>query len=163
MVIDGCNGDVCDFEIDIISGIGSPNISISPAQAISAPDTVCPGQAIKATYPLVTHATEYQWTVNGTPVNTMDNTLVHTTPLNQPDGPYEICLLKAKNPCDEKDINVCKTVNIKAILPVERFDTICKGANVTVGNRTFNQNGDYSVTKGLRVDAIVLSIYTLPF
>jgi len=146
MVIDGCNGDVCDYEIDIISGIGSPNINITPGQAISAPDTVCPGQLIRATYPLVTHATEYQWTVNGTPVNTLNNTLVHPTPLTQPDGPYEICLLKAKNPCDEKDINVCKTVYIKAILPVERFDTICKGANVTVGNRTFNQNGDYSVT-----------------
>lgn len=61
LMIDGWTADVCNFEIDVVSGSITPPPPSQPEQP-SGPTAVCPGATVEYTIPSVEGAGYYLWT-----------------------------------------------------------------------------------------------------
>ncbi len=75
LMIDGWIGDVCNFEIDVVSGSVEPP-PVSQPEVPQGPTKVCPGATVTYTIPEVPGAGYYRWTAPaGASINGGGNTL----------------------------------------------------------------------------------------
>ena len=109
IVLDGCGGSVCDYEVEVISGstVGAPPANPGP---IAGPMTVCQGQGVNYSIAQVPAATIYTWSMTpslGTIGSNNNNaTVTFTTP-----GTTELCVSVA-NACYPNDTPSCKTITV---------------------------------------------------
>ncbi|MEZ4961500.1 MAG: hypothetical protein R2830_16855 [Saprospiraceae bacterium] len=133
LVLDGCAGDVCDFEIDLLAGSTLP---IMPGQ-ISGDTLVCPGVVSHYTVPS-NPSTTFTWSL--TPASA--GNLVGTNPNDSISvawttaGEAQLCVSTA-NPSACPDAVVCVTVH-SALLP-ETVETheVCENECATCAGVEF--------------------------
>ena len=82
LMIDGWTGDVCDFEIDVVSGSITPPPPSQP-ESPSGPTAVCPGAVVEYTIPPVEGAGYYLWT---SPAGSSINGGANSINIPAPDG-----------------------------------------------------------------------------
>ncbi len=149
VVIDGCGGDICDIDIDIIMGGDPPSVD-DPGVPILPPagfviDTVCPGAIdYNMTLDPVFGAGFYRWTIDDgsmvSSVETFDPELLYTFP----GGPtsygqeFDFCV-RALNECGASADSMCWTLVIAPLDTVYDPDiNLCEGdvtnwRGVTIG------------------------------
>lgn len=145
LMIDGWAGDVCDYTIDVLQGIGDVPPPIIPG-GITGTLQVCPGAMIDYSVPPSSTASNYEWTLvppigsiggNGTP----NATITYNAP-----GTAQLCVTPS-NACDEGP-PVCTTVISTLIPPTFCEADICigPGESVVCGGVTFTNPGVYQET-----------------
>ncbi len=137
VVFDGCGGDICDFQVNVLDGSTLPVPPEAPSN-ILGPETVCPGATSLYTVPVPNGAT-YTWSVSpagmgsivspnpGETVNVLWNNL----------GTAQICVT-ASNPCFPPTAPVCMTVTSQAIPPTNEDPmSICLGDCIPCAGQLF--------------------------
>jgi len=117
--IDGCNGTICTYWIEIVSGGGFYEVDnptgISCSDEDGDCDNICLGAAIDFTLDDCENAVDYVWTIDGV----VDETLTDQTVAIDffTEGTYEICGY-GQNVCHVSE-TVCTTVNVEAVDDVD--------------------------------------------
>lgn len=155
MVIDGCSGAICDYEIEIIEGStgGGPE---APAP-IDGMANVCPGDPQTYSIPPALAATEYIWTINppfGSIIGATDQTSVvvnWTTP-----GTAVLCV-ETSNICETNPVPSCITVTNEVVPFTFEEHELCLGQSVICAGQSYSVPGAYNVnfTSWLGCDSIV--------
>jgi hypothetical protein len=97
IMLDGCSGSVCDYQVVATQGITVPVLQ-DPTE-ITGPFQTCPGGTVTFTVDDPDFATTFYWTVDGVPVTSLGPDLEYTFPSGTPEGIYEVCLENAENAC----------------------------------------------------------------
>ncbi len=135
-VMDGNGGDICNYEINVVSGSTQVPL-LSTTGPITGVLNACPGSMLTYTTPYLPAATIYQWTVNGSTVDT-DTSLTYTWPAA---GTYQLCVT-AKNVCDAAT-PTCLFVTIADIPPTIYTEHLCGGDSFMVADTVLYQAGFY--------------------
>jgi hypothetical protein len=118
-VIDGFNGDFCEFQINVLQG-STEVMAPTGVPVIDGPDTICTGGVGDFTVSGVSGATEYLWEFNGNQI------------YGEPDirfffdttGQYDLCVTPY-NPCFGNGITTCKTIVVDQLPTAFIDETIC--------------------------------------
>ena len=123
LVIDGAWGDVCSFDIAVLSGnTNPPNVANLSPQIVLSDNTVCPGQTITANVqPPIFGAGVYSWTVNGEPIAYDQQSDLEIMVA----GPVQICVTPS-NPCSQ-GVQNCTTINVAELPIISESVTLCDG------------------------------------
>jgi gliding motility-associated-like protein len=97
IMLDGCSGSVCDYQVVATQGITVP--VLEDPTVITGPAQTCPGGTVTFTVDDPEFATTFYWTVDGVPVTSLGPELEYTFPSGIAEGIYEVCLENAENPC----------------------------------------------------------------
>ncbi len=135
-VMDGNDGDICTYVIDVISGSTQVPL-LSSTGPITGVFDACPGSTLTYTTPYLPAATIYEWKVNGNVVG-QDTSLTYTWPS---EGIYQLCV-QAKNVCDEAT-PVCQFVNIETLEPTVYVENLCGGDSFVVADTVLYLAGFY--------------------
>jgi len=146
-VVDGCGGDVCDYEVNVLSGSTVPP---PPANAgpVSGPIKVCVGTSSTYTTPSVSGATIYNWTLSPTGLGTLANgtgTSKVVTWGNTP-GTVQVCVSTA-NACNTNPFQSCLTVEIipRPTAAISGSGILCQGSSTPVNlTVTFTGEGPWT-------------------
>ncbi len=95
VMLDGCAGDICDFEITATQGITAPLLA-DPTE-ITGPSTMCAGETAMFTVDEPGFAAAFYWLVDGEDRTTSSRSIEVTIPPGTPDGIYRVCLYNAEN------------------------------------------------------------------
>ena len=111
LLIDGCNGQLCDYLIDFVQGVYTPGLSEDLSDAGSVDPVVCPGQDSWTAFasPAISGAAGYIWDGVPWPPGYVTSTLADLDieiPTNATPGTYTICVT-AFTGCDTTDTPVC--------------------------------------------------------
>lgn len=142
-VVDGCDGDVCDFDVNVLVGstVGNPP---NPPGTINGPTSVCEDDISNYSISPVTGATQYNWTL--TPsigfVDTMGTENAAIT-WNGGSGSATLCV-DVENLCFSNPNNSCITIDINPEAETMLMETVCDGDCVMVGNNTYCTTGNYT-------------------
>ncbi|MCB9332119.1 MAG: gliding motility-associated C-terminal domain-containing protein [Lewinellaceae bacterium] len=114
IVLDGCGGNVCDFDIAVTQG---STVAVPPDNPgpISGPDVACAGQSSNYGIDPVSGATIYNWTITPASAGTLNTNGPNATVnwSNNP-GTAEICVSPA-NLCEVNSTTSCFTVDVLPI------------------------------------------------
>ncbi len=142
LVIDGAFGDICSFQVNVLSGsTTAPNVAqVTPN--IIAPSEICQGGTMNISVnPPVFGAGAYLWTLDGTEVAT-DRVSTITAP-NEP-GTYTLCV-DPYNPCSQ-GIQGCFTFDVVPPIPEPRDIPLCEGRTYSFAGETYTDAGVFTVT-----------------
>jgi len=133
-VADGCGGDVCDYDINVLSGSTVPPPPANPAP-IMGPDTVCVGTTANYTTSAVSGATIYNWTLTPSGIGTLPTgtgTSKNVTWGNTP-GTATLCVSTA-NACITNPVQECIEVVVipKPTADISGSGVLCQGTPGTV-------------------------------
>ena len=134
-VMDGNQGDICNYTIHVIEGSTQVN-PLSSSGLIEGPFDICPGQKTYTTTG-ETGATDYLWMVDGVQVAQGQTVNLNWTA----PGTYELCV-QASNACDEAPAS-CQTINVTTIAPQIVEASLCPGECLDVADTTLCDAGDY--------------------
>ncbi len=137
LVMDGAFGDNCDWKFTVISG-STQVAPLTTSGNISGDQTVCPDLPFLYSVNAPSGATEFDWTVNGSTINTVADFIEYTFPN---DGNYTICVT-AKNACDEAP-PTCTIVQVNSVPDTEIIDILCEGDSFLVANTVIYEGGFY--------------------
>lgn len=137
LVMDGAFGDNCDWQFTVISG-STQVAPLTTSGNILGDETVCPNSPFTYNINAPTGATEFDWTVNGSAINTAADSIEYTFPN---DGDYTICVT-ARNACDEAP-PTCTIVQVNSVPDTEIIDILCEGDSFFVANTVIYEGGLY--------------------
>ncbi|MDF1866584.1 MAG: gliding motility-associated C-terminal domain-containing protein [Saprospiraceae bacterium] len=120
-VMDGSNGDICNYTVNVTEGTTQVG-ALQPLDQITGPAKACPNDIQTFTVPHVDGANFTNWTINGTFVSGVADTLEYEF---SNDGTYQICY-DAFNVCDTIP-SVCTSILIESRPPVVFDEIICEG------------------------------------
>ncbi len=141
VVVDGYSGDICDFTVDVTSGIAEAPDVVGTANII-VPPAMCPGGTYPFTSTGVTGAGIFEWTLEGNVIGYNPEEAI-----TMPDAPgtYEICVTPS-NPCNT-GAQACTQVNVEALPDIDLgLITICQGDVFTSDGFDFSTPGPHSYT-----------------
>lgn len=142
LVIDGANGDICDFALTVLSGsVTAPQITSGVAN-ILYPAPVCPGGNVTFSATSVFGAGVYTWTQDGTVIGY--NQEVN---LDMPnfETSFELCVTPS-NPCSPDGPEYCETIEVQYPDPEVLSETICEGDTYSYQGHSFSSTGNYTFT-----------------
>ncbi len=136
VVFDGCAGDICDFQVNVIQGSTIPQPPADPSP-IQGPTMVCPG-ATTSYFLFNQNAATFNWTlsppnsgnVSGSPGG---NIMVNWA--NNFVGMATLCVTSS-NPCFVGN-QVCLNINSAPIPPSSQSYNLCVGDCVPCAGQTF--------------------------
>ncbi len=137
LVMDGGFGDNCDWTFTVLNGT-TQVAPLTTSGNIDGDDSTCPNLPITYTLDFPTGATEFDWTVNGDPININSDTLEYTFPN---DGTYTICVT-ARNACSDAP-PTCELVQVQSVPNTDIVDFLCQGDSIEIGNTVIFQGGFY--------------------
>lgn len=161
LVIDGFQGDACDYAIDVTQGtVGAPP---TVPGGISGPTSVCPGASASYSVPPGAGIANYGWSLSpaiGTIVNDGDNAITVNFTAS---GVAQLCVTPS-NSCSSGS-PVCQMVISTPIPPTFQFITFCLGDTWSCGGQTYTQPGLQSFTydSWLGCDSVVNCVATAIF
>lgn len=140
IVLDGCNGNVCDYSVDVLEGstvgFAPPNPS-----AIMGQNIVCQGISADYTVEVASAATIYDWTLDPANAGTLDNqgeTLtIHWAPGFS--GTAELCVSTA-NLCYTSASASCLTIQVIPDATQSEDITFCPGDSVALNGQVYYQS-----------------------
>lgn len=142
LVIDGAFGDVCSFQVNVISGsTTAPDVSqVMPN--IVAPSQVCQGGNMNISVtPAIFGAGAYLWTLDGDEVATDRESMI-TAP-SEP-GTYTLCVTPY-NPCSQ-GVRRCVTFQVVPPVPMPMAVPLCEGRTFSFAGETYTDPGVFTVT-----------------
>ena len=136
LVIDGYDGDICDFDVTVVAGSTDPPDVSGPAQP-QGPIQICTG-GTASYFADVFGAGVYEWTLDGNVISYDQFTDITFTE----DGTYEVCVT-GSNPCSAGEQS-CITVDVGP-LPLEDLGdvTLCFGEIFEYQGYVFSETGTY--------------------
>ena len=115
IVMDGCAGNVCDLEIDVLSG---STVGVAPDDPgpITGPTPACAGSTTTYEIDPVNAATIYNWTITPSSAGTIneDDNEVTINWANNASGQVELCV-EVENLCFENNNPSCFTIDVTPI------------------------------------------------
>lgn len=161
LVVDGCAGDICDYQINIIEGSVQGIEPETPGPIDGAVDA-CPGAFVPYFITPTANTAEYIWTITpplGNVIGATDQNLLSVM-WNVP-GIAQLCVQTA-NACDTNLILSCTTINIQPIPPTTEILEACVGTSTICAGQSFSNPGTYNVnlTSWLGCDSLVTCIIT---
>ena len=154
LLLDGCRGSFCRYEIITAMGIQFPDLEPVPdlfdngALALGGDDIVCPGQVAEFFIDGDIFANSFDWTLTGpgqnASFNTETKTLSFSTAGFAPGGPYTVRLNSAENPCSQTGPIADATFTFFVEPLAEVFDevTVCaENFPFVIDGQTFNAPG----------------------
>ena len=155
-VIDGAFGDVCSFDINVVSGSTmAPDVDDTPAQIFSDLE-VCPGGLLDVSAEEVFGAGAYLWTLEGDQVATdLNSTIQFPSEL----GIYTLCVFPY-NPCDE-GVESCIDIEVVEPVPEPLLEVICEGDEFEIAGEIFTEPDVYDVFVPVNGDCDLLYELTL--
>ncbi len=155
-VVDGAFGDICSFDINVISGSTmAPDVDDTPADIFSEL-TICPGGILDVSAEEVFGAGAYLWTLEGEQVATDLNSSIEF-PENP--GTYTLCVFPY-NPCDD-GVESCIDIEVVPEDPQPLEAIICEGDEFEIGGMTFTEPDNYDVLIPITGDCDILFDLTL--
>jgi len=137
LVMDGAFGDNCDWKFTVVSG-STQVAPLTTSGNILGDESVCPEFPFIYNVNAPSGATEFDWTVNGSAINTSADSIEYTFPN---DGNYTICVT-ALNACDEAP-PTCTVVQVNSVPDTEIIDFLCEGDSFLVANTVIYEGGFY--------------------
>lgn len=119
-VMDGSNGDVCNYEVSVTLGTTEVG-ALAPIAGLSGPDTGCPNTTQTFEAPQLIGANFTEWYINGDLIYNGSEIFEHTW--GDQEGIFEICY-RAYNVCDTIPA-VCKNVTIASLPGIDYIEEIC--------------------------------------
>jgi len=139
VVIDGSNGDICDFTIDVTNGLAeAPALSGTPE--IIGATTACAGGEFDYTATGVDGAGIWTWTIDNVEAG-YNQTISVTVPTTG--DSFELCVTPS-NPCENSSSTVCETITISELPPIVEDAVICEGETYESGGNTYSATGSYT-------------------
>ena len=140
IVVDGAFGDVCSFDIDVVSGsTTAPDVDDTPAEIFSDLE-VCQGGSLDVSAEEIFGAGAYLWTLDGDQVATdLNSTIQFPSDL----GTYTLCVFPY-NPCDD-GVESCVDIEVVEPEPEPLFETICEGDEFTIGGESYSEADVYDI------------------
>ena len=138
LVIDGNNGDVCDYTVTVTNG----NTQVPPVTqggGISGPSTICTGTPATYSTNSVANAPSHFWYLDGTPLPGSGQNQNITFP---GPGTYTVCV-EASNVCSTTP-QECMTVTVQDIPPTIINGVICPGQCFPYLSTQFCNPGSFS-------------------
>ncbi len=123
LMIDGYNGDACNFNINVNPPQGNAQ-KLGATLPIQGVSNTCPGATVQMQVPAVTNAAKYKWTgPSGVLFNGESSPAEFDAPAGRTvlvtfaasNGVQQICV-QAKNNCEQGPV-VCKNVQVSALPP----------------------------------------------
>ena len=139
LIIDGQDGDVCDYKVTVTSGTTLVN-ELTDSGSISGADVICVNEVsgYKLTPPV--GAADFLWELNGQPIGTLDSlALSIPTP-----GQYNLCATSF-NACDEAP-PVCKSIIVVPPAQTTRDTFFCETRCITLEDSSICDQGTYTFT-----------------
>ncbi|MCF8247770.1 MAG: gliding motility-associated C-terminal domain-containing protein [Saprospiraceae bacterium] len=136
VVFDGCAGDICDFQVNILQGSTVPIPPADPSP-IQGPTNVCPG-AIVNYFLLNQNAAVFNWTIsppNAANISGSPGGNITATWSSTFTGTAQLCVMSS-NPCFTGG-QTCLQINSAPIPPTDEFYEICVGECVTCAGQNF--------------------------
>lgn len=137
IVMDGAFGDNCDWKLEVLEGSTQVD-PLDTSGSLLGDDTVCPDQPIPFSVIFPPGATEFDWTVNGTPININSDSIEYSFPS---DGNYSVCVT-ARNACNEAP-PTCRVIQVESIPDTEIVDVLCEGNTYEVAGTILTEGGLY--------------------
>ncbi len=140
LVIDGAFGDICDFDLTVLSGsVTAPQIT-SGVSNILYPTPVCPGGNVTFSATSVFGAGVYTWTQDGNVVG-YDQEINLDMPNFETS--FQLCVTPS-NPCSPTGPQYCETIVVEYPDPEILNETICQGDTYSYQGQSFSSTGNYS-------------------
>lgn len=159
LMIDGWAGDLCEYSIEVLQGIGNIPPPVIPG-GITGVMNVCPGSSIQYSVPTAFGATDYDWTLTpaiGSIQNDGSNqiTINFTAP-----GAAQLCVTPT-NAC-QTGPPVCMLVVSTPIPPSFEFVEFCFGESIQCQGSNITIPGNYTFTydSWLGCDSVVNCVAT---
>jgi len=138
IVMDGAGGANCDWKLTVTEG----STAVDPLESsgiITGDFTVCPNNLQQYLVDAPVGASEFDWSINGSPLPTTLDPMIEYEFIN--DGNYVICVT-AKNACDEGP-PTCQTVTVESVPVTAIVDVFCENDCYEVGGETICETGFY--------------------
>ena len=132
-VLDGCNGNVCDYSIDVLSGstVGMPP---EDPGTVTGPIEVCQNTSGSYSVPAIVGATSYMWTLTPANMGTLSvNNNNVTVNWGSTPGTATLCV-KSSNQCFSNPMESCITVEVipKPTATLSGGGILCAGSGGAV-------------------------------
>lgn len=132
MYINGCNGNVCSYQIDVTGSPETPSLDPGNVCVLTQGGLLCEDLSYCPNSDIVIEARDvdiigrYNWeitTISGDPYTgdpvpiTETNQIIINIPT---DGEYEVCLTKVENVCDDQawSGSLCRNIKIDSTIPM---------------------------------------------
>ena len=155
-VMDGNQGDVCNYKVRVISGSTKVN-PLANSGIITGPDTLCENSNGVYSVSNVIGAVKYEWKLNGTVLGYGQNVNFSTAKF----GDYQLCV-QASNACDIAPPE-CKTIRVNQRSFHSVDTSICQGNCVYLKDTTICNAGKYFITYQNFLGCDSLIEFTLTF
>ena len=156
LVMDGNGGDNCDWKLKVTAGTTEVD-PLEESGDILGNDKVCPAQLQQYLVDFPIGATEFDWSLNGSPLNINASEIDYEFPS---DGTYTLCVT-SKNACDEAPPS-CKEILVESIPPTEITDVFCENDCYIVAGDTICETGiyQYNLQNSEGCDSLVIAELT---
>ena len=146
LVIDGNNGDICDYSVRTTRGTTRVPV-VTSSGGLRGPRQVCRGRDFVYTTSAVGGAAYYDWTLDGAPIGSEDD--LEQTLTFSADGSYQLCVT-ASNLCNTGP-QECLTIHVGDLSPTRVSLSSCDNTPISVNGRTFTTSGVFPVLLRNRV------------
>jgi hypothetical protein len=141
IVLDGCNGNVCDYTVNVLEG---STVGFAPPNpgAISGTNAVCQGITTSYSVALVNGATTYNWTLTPSDAGTLtvDSDSVTVSWSDAFAGLATLCVATS-NQCYLSANESCFEIAVSSdVIRLENI-SFCPGDSVTIAGQVYNQSG----------------------
>ena len=143
LLIDGCGGDICDYEIDVLQGNTSNPDILDQTGDIQSDSFFCTGDISIFSIESVENASYYSWSIDSTAsiLNGQGTTEIEV--VIEAEGTIEICVT-ATNGCST-GTESCTTVNSMGIVQSTTFaESFCEGDSIEFEGQLYSESGFYS-------------------
>ncbi len=140
IVLDGCNGSVCDYTVDVLEGSTVGFAPPNPSE-IMGQNVVCQGISADYTVEVASAATIYDWTLDPASAGTLNNQGETLTINWSPNfsGTAELCVSTA-NLCYTSSSASCLTIQVVPDATRSEDITFCPGDSIVLDGQVYNQS-----------------------
>ena len=143
LVVDGCGGDICDYEIEVLEGTTSNMEIIGPTGDIQGDVTHCAGDIAVYSIDSIENATYYNWTIDGTSSIINGQGTTEITVVVEEESSIEICVTPT-NGCST-GAESCFTFIIEGVANIDTlFESFCFGDSIEFEGNIYCESGFYS-------------------
>lgn len=137
LVMDGNWGDNCDWTLTVLEGSTQVD-PLNESGDILGDDATCPEllQHYEVDFPV--GATEFDWTINGTMLNTNEPMIDYQFPS---EGTYSLCVT-SRNVCDVAP-PTCRQITVESVPNTEIQKVLCENEYLIINGDTLTETGIY--------------------
>jgi hypothetical protein len=158
LMLDGCEGKVCDYSISVLSGSTIPSIPVDPGE-ITGPAFACTGSQTLYTVPPKAGAGNYSWSLSE-PLGNLGKETNNTKSITWTNTGFTTLCVKTSNVCTGISKESCKAIAVSLGLNavISGTDTICNEKTADLRVSFSGQQGPWSFVYS--VDSVAQPVIT---